>query len=132
MYLLVVYVRRHNTFHLHCVNYNAGTSVLNLVPGLVLVQESDKEHLDLFAARMQLEYGIYVPPEEPLRCRQIYFNPQHHGARQLQYNTDWWLGAQGEGVGERAAQRASRSAQRRATSKRKRHRSPGRARYNTD
>ena len=135
MFLFVVYVRRHDTFHLHCVNFNAGNSILNLVPGLVLVEESDKEHLDLFAARMQLEYGIFVPLGAPLLCRQIYFNPQHHGAQQLQYSTNWWLGvgnSDGKFVGEGATSKPSRSALRRATSKRKRHRSPGRARYSGD
>ena len=90
MFIFVVYLRRGAAFHLHCSSYNAGTSVLFLGPWVVLVQEHDKSNLDLFAARMQLDYGIYMPAAgETFRCRQVYINPQHHGAQLL--HTMWRL-----------------------------------------
>jgi hypothetical protein len=124
LYLFVVYLRRHGVFHLHCVGWNAGASVLYLGPGVVVVTEDDKHHLDLFAARMALEFGIYLPRDGVFRCRQIYFNPKHPCALQLQCNVPEQVQQlQGE---------VSASAQRRRTSQRPRKRGKKRKRADYD
>ena len=65
LYVFVGWLYKLGSWHLHCMAYNAGTSILYLVPYVVLVQESDKANLDLFAARMRLYYGRIASAVEP-------------------------------------------------------------------
>ena len=49
------------------------------------MEEFDRINLDVFAARIDAEYGIYL--SETCKARQVMFNPLHAAAKMLPYNT---------------------------------------------
>ena len=64
--------------------FNAGTSVLHLGPWREIITPEDLCDLDVLAARLYYDYGIYL--SETCAVRQLWMNPRHPGSRMLKYN----------------------------------------------
>lgn len=64
------WLRRGDTTVPHAVGFNAGAGLLHVGPYVVVVQESDRIHLDVFAARMDAQYGLHL--SEKCKSRQAW------------------------------------------------------------
>ena len=64
------WLRRGDTTVPHAVGFNAGAGLLYVGPYVVVVQESDRINLDVFAARMDAQYGLYL--SETCKSRQAW------------------------------------------------------------
>ena len=53
------WLRRGDTTVPHAVGFNAGAGLLHVGPYVVVVQESDRIHLDVFAARMDALLAVH-------------------------------------------------------------------------
>lgn len=72
--------------HPHHAAYNAGAGLLCIGPWVLVVEENDRLHLDLFALTLQRQYGL-VLKDEP-RGRLVCFDPRHAHAGALPYAGD--------------------------------------------
>ena len=86
LFLFSSWLRRGDVALPHCLGYNAGAGILYLGPYVEIVEEEDRVHLDVFAARIEAVYGIYL--DDSCRCRQVWLNPRHSAALALSYNDE--------------------------------------------
>ena len=69
IYIFSGWLRRGDTSVSHAVGYNAGAGILYLGPYVVVVEEADRIQLDVFVARIEAEYGLYL--SETCKGRQV-------------------------------------------------------------
>ena len=69
IYIFSGWLRRGDTSVSHAVGYNAGAGILYVGPYVVVVEEADRIQLDVFVARIEAEYGLYL--SETCKGRQV-------------------------------------------------------------
>ena len=69
IYIFSGWLRRGDTSVSHAVGYNAGAGILYVGPYVVVVEEADRIQLDVFVARIEAEYGLYL--SETCKSRQV-------------------------------------------------------------
>ena len=74
-------VLRGGVFHRHSVGLNAGASLLYVGPEVVVLEAYDRAHPCVLQARIEHEFGLFIPPGSS--CRQLVIDPRWPSAASL-------------------------------------------------